>query len=170
MGVLPWLWWSGVAVAVACADPRHLVAAVPTVAGDTVVQDHASTLFACGSHGDQSADMTQILGVFAAAKAVCCDELEEQCDVSLVPLTCTTAGCARTVSLVAQSCAASFADGFLGAVFKPQLDQVVKACTDAEGDDAPSYVISDPELQVAELTTCQGLLTDGVEASFLIMV
>ena len=41
-----------------------------------------STLFACGSNGDASADTKQVIGVFDAVKSVCCDDFLEECDSS----------------------------------------------------------------------------------------
>jgi hypothetical protein len=158
--------WAAIAAAiVACADPRRIVAAVPTVTGG---MGDASTLFACGSSGDMAADITEILAVFKAAKAVCCDELEEQCDEkTLLPVTCATASCARIIDIVAQSCAAPIAaDAMLGVTFKDPLDKAVSLCHAAAEDHAPSYVITDPALQAAELATCHGLLIDGSGSEF----
>jgi hypothetical protein len=99
---------------------------------------------------------------------VCCDQLKEQCDdESLVPATCHTTGCARVVDLVKQSCAAAFADGFLGVAFKPQFDPLVNTCRTAETDPTPTYVISDPALQAVVTTTCHGRVIDGATSGFL---
>jgi hypothetical protein len=128
----------------------------------------SGTLFACGSNGDAFADTNQIIHLFEVVKTVCCDQLNEQCDdKSLVPATCHTAGCARIVDLVAQSCAAAFADGFLGVAFKPQFDPLVNTCTTAELDPTPTYVISDPGLHAVVTTTCHGRVIDGATSGFL---
>eukprot|EP01046_Picozoa_sp_COSAG06_P035877 COSAG06_NODE_3903_length_4790_cov_53.937527_3_plen_182_part_00 len=82
-------------------------------------------------------------------------------------LGCHTAGCARVVDLVAQSCAAAFADGFLGVAFKPQFDPLVNTCRAAQTDPTPAYVISDPALQAVVTTTCHGRVIDGATSSFL---
>jgi hypothetical protein len=127
-----------------------------------------STLFACGSNGEVGADSKQIIDLFAVTKSVCCDQLHEQCDEkSLVPTTCHTAGCARVVDLVEQSCAAAFADGFLGVAFKPQFDPLVNTCRAAQTDPTPVYVISDPALQAVVTRTCHGRVIDGAASSFL---
>ena len=84
-----------------------------------------------------------------------------------MPATCHTAGCARIVDLVAQSCAVAFADGFLRAAFKPQFDPLVNTCRTAEMDPTPTYVISNPALQAAITTTCHGRVIDGAASSFL---
>jgi hypothetical protein len=99
---------------------------------------------------------------------VCCDQLKERCDdKSLVPAACHTAGCARVVDLVEKSCAAAFADGFLGVAFKPQFDPLVQTCRAAETDPTPAYVISDPALQAVVTATCHGRVIDGATSSFL---
>ena len=106
--------------------------------------------------------------MFAVVKTICCDQLHEHCDdKSLVPTTCHTAGCARVVDVVEQSCAAAFADGFLGVAFKPQFDPLVQTCRAAARDPTPVYVISDPALQAVFTTTCHGRVIDGATSSFL---
>ena len=138
------------AVGLACCCTG--ITAVPTTAASGSGGDAAtSTLFACGSTGEAGADTKQIIDLFAVVKTICCDQLHEHCDdKSLVPATCHTAGCARVVDLVAQSCAAAFADGFLGVAFKPQFDPLVNTCRAAERDPTPAYVISDPALESRE--------------------
>ena len=91
------------AVGLACCTGITAVPTASTSGGDAAT----STLFACGSNGEVGADSKQIIDLFAVAKSICCDQLHEHCDdKSLVPTTCHTAGCARVVDLVAQSCAA----------------------------------------------------------------
>eukprot|EP01046_Picozoa_sp_COSAG06_P040300 COSAG06_NODE_4862_length_3896_cov_24.255728_1_plen_375_part_00 len=154
-----------VAVGLACCCTG--ITAVPTATasgGDAAT----STVFACGSTGEAGADSRQVLDLFAVLKTVCCEQLNEQCDdKSVVPATCHTAGCARVVDLVAQSCAAAFADGFLGAAFKPQFDPLVNMCRAAQTDPTPAYVISDPALKAVVTTTCHGRVIDGAASSFL---
>eukprot|EP01046_Picozoa_sp_COSAG06_P000093 COSAG06_NODE_3_length_43832_cov_136.908399_28_plen_389_part_00 len=156
------------AAVVACCT--GFTAAIPTTASGGLTDAAASTLFACGSNGDAFADTNQMLHLFEVVKTICCDQLNEQCDDknSLVPATCHTAGCARIVDLVEQSCAAAFADGFLGVAFKPQFDPLVNTCRTAEMDPTPTYVISDPGLQaVVTTTTCHGRVIDGATSGFL---
>ena len=156
-----------VAVGLACCCTG--ITAVPTTAASDSGGDAAtSTLFACGSNGDMGADTKQIIDVFSAANSVCCGDLQEQCDASssTLPTTCQTAGCARGVDVVAQSCAAAFADGFLGVAFKPQLDPLVAKCRAAEEDPTPTYVISNPDLHHAATTTCHGRVIDGAGSEF----
>jgi hypothetical protein len=155
--------WAVIAAVAWCTNTRCLTAAMPTMTGG--VKGTSSTLFTCGSKGDQAADMREILDVFAAAKAVCCDELEEQCDSRLLPVTCATAGCARVIDLVAQSCA-DYVAADEAHFFKDPLDQAVSLCSAAAEDHATSYVITDPALQAAELTTCHGLVIDGAGSEF----
>eukprot|EP01043_Picozoa_sp_COSAG02_P065622 COSAG02_NODE_9959_length_2064_cov_1.390840_1_plen_455_part_00 len=153
------------AVGLACCTSG--ITAVPTAStsgGDAA----ASTLFACGSNGEVAADSKQIIDLFAVAKSICCDQLHEHCDdKSAVPTTCHTAGCARVVDVVEQSCAAALADGFLRSAFKPQFDPLVQTCKAAETDPTPTYVISDPALQAMVTTTCHGRVIDGATSSFL---
>ena len=130
-----------------------------------------STLFACGSNGDASADTKQVIGVFDAVKSVCCDDFLEECDSSsTLPTTCRTAGCARVVHLLSQSCAAAFADGFLRVAFKPQLSPLVTACRTADEDPTPVYAITDPGLRAVATThgmrTCHGRVVDGTGSGF----
>ena len=154
-----------VAVGLACCCTG--ITAVPTATasgGDAAT----STVFACGSTGEAGADSRQVLDLFAVVKTVCCEQLNEHCDdKSVVPATCHTAGCARVVDLVEQSCAAAFGDGFLGAAFKPQFDPLVNMCRAAQTDPTPAYVISDPALQAVVTTTCHGRVIDGATSSFL---
>jgi hypothetical protein len=151
-----------VAVGLACCCTG--ITAVPTATasgGDAAT----STVFACGSTGEAGADSRQVLDLFAVVKTICCEQLNEHCDdKSVVP---DTAGCARVVDLVEQSCAAAFADGFLGAAFKPQFDPLVNMCRAAQTDPTPAYVISDPALQAVVTTTCHGRVIDGAASSFL---
>ena len=113
-------------VAVAAACCTRSATAVPAARGSDS-GDTAAAPFACGSSGDAAADSTQVISLFSAAKSVCCDDLGEQCEEGKpLPETCSTAGCARAVSLVKQSCAAAFAsDGFLGTAFGPSLAAVL---------------------------------------------
>ena len=80
----------------------------------------SSTLFACGDGDDAATGSRKILGLFTAAKSVCCDDLREQCDASNpLPSTCNAVGCARAVDLVEMSCRATVAgDGFLRVAFQ----------------------------------------------------
>jgi hypothetical protein len=136
--------------------------ATTTTAATSSGGEAPSTLFACGSNGNVADDSTQVISLFKAVQAVCCDDWHEECDSkSVLPTTCRRAGCARTVDLVAQSCAAAFAEGFLSAAFKPELDQLVAMCGAAEEDHSPAYVITDPYLHGAPITTCHGRLVDG---------
>ena len=150
-------------VAAACCT--RSATAVPGVRGST---DTAAALFGCGSSGDVATDTTQVIGLFSAAKSICCDDLGEQCEVDKpLPESCSTTGCSRAVGVVAQSCAPAFAaDGFIAAAFAPSLAQVVADCNSAATDPNPAYVITDPGLQAAPTTTCHGRVIDGAGSEF----
>ena len=154
------------AVGLACCCTGITAVPTTTASGGGAA---TSTLFACGSNGDAGADSKQIIDLFAVVKSVCCEQLNEHCDNknSLVPATCHTAGCARVVDVMAQSCAAAFADGFLGVAFKPQFDPLVNTCRAAETDPTLAYVISNPALRAVVTTTCHGRVIDGAASSFL---
>eukprot|EP01043_Picozoa_sp_COSAG02_P071921 COSAG02_NODE_13342_length_1407_cov_1.468654_1_plen_292_part_10 len=159
-----------VAVAVCC---NRQVDAVPTTLAAHTADPVTSTLFACGNNGeiDVAAGSKQIIDLFAAAKSVCCDELQERCDASKpLPDTCNEIGCARVVDIVAQSCAATFAtDGFFRTAFESTLDPVVAKCNTAQQTRAyhsPTYVITDPQLRNAPITTCHGRLLDSATSGF----
>jgi hypothetical protein len=155
-------------VAAAAACCTRSATAVPAARGSDS-GDTAAAPFACGSSGDAAADSTQVISLFSAAKSVCCDELGEQCEEGKpLPVTCSTAGCARAVSLVKQSCAAAFAsDGFLGTAFGPSLAAVFATCESVGADPTPAYVITDPELRAAPTTTCHGRVIDSAASEFL---
>ena len=148
------------------------VDAMPTTrAARTVDPAAASTLFACGDSGDVAAGSKQIIDLFAATKSVCCDELQEQCDASKpLPDTCGEIECARVVDIVAQSCEPTFAvDGFFRTAFKSSLDPVVAKCSATQltrADYTPTYVITDPKLSNAPITTCHGRLVDSATSGF----
>ena len=147
------------------------VDAMPTTrAARTVDPAAASTLFACGDSGDVAAGSKQIIDLFAATKSVCCDELQEQCDASKpLPDTCGEIECARVVDIVAQSCEPTFAaDGFFRTAFKSSLDPVVAKCSaqQTRADYTPTYVITDPKLHNAPITTCHGRLVDSATSGF----
>ncbi len=153
------------------SDHRCQVAAIPSPAARSADPQAATTLYACGSTGDVAGGSKEISDLFAAAKSVCCDDLHEQCDDSKwFPDTCNSVGCARVVDIVSQSCAATFAvDGFFRTAFKPSLDLVVAECVAAprtQVDHAPTYVITDPQIQVSPITTCHGRLVDGATSVF----
>ena len=152
---------------VASSSSQVQVAAISTAGGPPVA---ASTLFGCGSHGDVATQTTEVAHLFQAVKSVCCNDMQERCDAAEpLPETCTTVECARAVDIVAQSCAANFADGFLRVAFKPALDRVVAACGTAQKvryDHVPTYVITNHSLQASPITTCHGRLVDGAASSF----
>ncbi len=160
-------------VALTVVASSSLVDAIPsTTAGGPAA---ASTLFACGSHGDVAAQSTEVVHLFGAAKTVCCDDMQERCDEAQpLPQTCNTVECARAVDIVAQSCAATFAaDGFLRTAFKPPLDQVVETCGAAQtarSDHTPTYVITNHNLQASPITTCHGRLVDGATSGFPVSI
>ena len=55
----------------------------------------------CGSTGEPGADSMQIVGLFSFLKAVCCDQLGEDCySGGALPDSCATGGCAHAVDLV----------------------------------------------------------------------
>ena len=156
-------------VALTVVASSSQVEAIPsTTAGGPAA---ASTLFACGGHGDVAAQSTEVAHLFGAVTSVCCDDMQEQCnEAQPLPQTCNTVECARAVDIVAQSCAATFAaDGFLRTAFKPPLDQVVETCGAAQtarSDHTPTYVITNHNLQASPVTTCHGRLVDGAASGF----
>lgn len=158
--------WAAIAAVTLCTDTRCLTAAMPTATGSA--SDTASTLFACGSHDNDFDNSKQIVDLFNATKSVCCDDPREECNgKDVLPATCHTPGCARAVDIVSRSCAAVLADGFLGKAFGSALEPLVSACSDAEIEREPTYVISDPGLHAASIETCHGLVIDGAGSTFL---
>eukprot|EP01043_Picozoa_sp_COSAG02_P010125 COSAG02_NODE_350_length_24063_cov_47.131447_23_plen_582_part_00 len=148
--------WRVAIAAVACSDLHYLSAAIPTASG--------STLFSCGSMDDAIKDSNEVVNLFQAVKSICCEDLQEQCTAnSPMPTTCATAGCARVVEIVAQSCAAASEHGWVSTLLKP-IDQTAALCSDAEVQRGPTYVISDP--QTVDVTTCRGLVTDGAGSEY----
>ena len=72
------------------ASSSSQVEAIPTSGGAAAAS--TTSLFACGSHGvDVAAQTTEVAHLFGAAKTVCCDDMQEQCDAAKpLPGTCTT--------------------------------------------------------------------------------
>ena len=85
-----------------------------------------------------------------------------------LPAACDTAGCARVVDLAAQSCATAFSgDGFVATAFGPSLNQMSAKCSAVDDEDkSPVYVITDPELHGAPITTCHGSLIDDTASPY----
>jgi hypothetical protein len=90
----------------------------------------------CGTGGDPGADSMQIVGLFNFVKAVCCDQLGEDCySGGMLPDSCAEPGCAHAVDLVESSCrpgggptGGAWLDPFLGTAFGPILDPLIAKC------------------------------------------
>ena len=122
----------------------------------------AATLMSCiGDEADPhnvGKNSQKVLELFNFLKEVCCDEFGETCTKDiLIPTTCNTKGCARVVSLVAESCAFAFQDNaFMQMSFGGQLFTLTENCAaqpKTAGDMSLSYVITDPTYTQTPMTT-----------------
>ena len=123
-------------------------------------------LLACGTAGDDTANMKQVSDLFGFGKGVCVDQLGEQAGSGLLPSTCKSVGCQRVAALLSDSCAAFFQEGFVGSVFKPMLDPLAKTCQAAALSQPPQrFAITDPTGGSIQAGTSVGAaITDGMGA------
>ena len=131
----------------------------------------------CGSDGQKNSDLSQLTAAMQVAHSVCCDQLGEVCDgesdrslpsVANSATTCNSPVCARTVKLVADSCAPLLGAKDFALFAKPfqdVLDHATSACMVAAGADTRRYVITDSaSSNINALTAVDAVLTDGMGA------
>ena len=144
--------------------------------GDGAGDALSSLLLACGTDGQKTSDMSELIAALQVAHGVCCNQLGEVCDgeseYSLPSsvngtTTCISPVCARVVKLVADSCAPllgakSFA--IFAKPFQTTLDQATAACEAATSDATQRYAITDSasSKDIDALTAASSLLTDGM--------
>ena len=136
----------------------------------------APLLLACGSDGQKSTDINELIAALTVAHGVCCDQLGEACDgdsdyslpsAANGATTCTSPVCARAIQLVADSCApllgsASFA--IFATPFQGIIDGATQAC--AAAPSPQRFVITDgaSSKDVDVLSAAPAVLTDGMGA------
>jgi hypothetical protein len=142
--------------------------------------DDGGPLLACGTDGENSSDLKELVDVLGVAHGVCCDQLGEICDgesdhslpsAANPATTCLSPDCARVVKLAADSCAPLLGAASFSLFAKPYqdiLDHATAACAAATSAAPLRFAITDSarskDIDASGAGPLPAALTDGMGA------